>query len=89
VVCLKAMCQLSIEQGLDNPFHISRNGNIDVKGAFDYWHMDPDDQRFLTILCVAYQFPTNLDITPLPWSDRMWMAHVHIPSAQGQYRPRI
>jgi hypothetical protein len=72
LICLKAIFHLYAERGLRGPLTI-RNNNIihndDHLGAI------PDEQDFQLISCVM-EPPNDLDITSLPFSDRMWMAHI-------------
>jgi hypothetical protein len=76
VACLKAMSHLCVEQDLDTTFYIYTNGDIWFKHGFQFWHMTPDDQAFLVVSSAVDESPDNLDITRLPLSDLMWMAHM-------------
>jgi Family of unknown function (DUF6535) len=77
VECLKAMCRLYVEHGLDNPVYIFTDGDVRFGDDFEYWHMDPDDQAYIVVSSALYdEYPDNLDITLLPLSDRMWVAHM-------------
>jgi Family of unknown function (DUF6535) len=76
VACLKAMCRLSIEQDLAYPFYIYGNGNVEFDEDSECWHVVSDDQAFLVLSSAVGKSPDSLDITMLPLSDRMWMAHM-------------
>jgi Family of unknown function (DUF6535) len=74
VALLKAMYHFHIERGLDNPLSISDYGPV-LSTDDDNWYHIPPDQAFRVVHC-AVACSIELDITPLPLSDRMWMAHM-------------
>jgi Family of unknown function (DUF6535) len=78
VACLKAMSRLCVKQDLVNLFYIFANGDIRFKHDFQEWHMVQDDPAFLVVYSAANQLPDDLDITRLPLSELMWMAHMFI-----------
>jgi Family of unknown function (DUF6535) len=74
VACLKAISRLCVEQDLVIPFDIYTKGDIWFKR--EDWYMTPDDPAFLVVCSAANHLPDDLDITHLPLSDLMWMAHM-------------
>jgi hypothetical protein len=78
VACLKAMSRLCVEQDLVIPFYIYTDGVIRFKRDFLFWHMTPCDPAILVVSSAVDESPDNLDITRLPLSDLMWMAHMFI-----------
>jgi Family of unknown function (DUF6535) len=76
LACLKAISCLCVEQNLVILFDIYTYGDVNFERDFQNWHMTPDDPAFLAVHSAVDEFPDNLDITRLPLSDLMWMAHM-------------
>ena len=73
LACLKATCHFSVERDLRNPFHILPDGAVFSRDIYEFYRMVPDPAYLM--VCAVYH-PVKLNISSLPVSDRMWMAHM-------------
>ena len=73
VACLKAIYHMCFQRGLNTEMSIRYSGIDSTERHLLY--QIPRNQDFLLISCAAAEL-NELDVTSLPYSDRMWMAHI-------------
>jgi hypothetical protein len=89
MACLKAIYHFYVQRSLRHSIRLFRDGQIASRDN-SYWYKVHPDPAFLVIFCADDEYGLNrLDITSLPSSDRIWMAHIFAYRLQDDYTPSL